>query len=132
MPRNYKTRNQFRFSKNRKAGYHPHYIFGEEGGKYLSFGMTTHPKPKFKTSLLKESPNPNNKKDQFIQHKVFKMKKGTVCREAVKGVELFARGFALDKAFEKEVQKGQIKREQTNCSVTAQQPSRRNKFALCN
>ena len=106
MPRNYKTRNQFRFSKNRKAGYHPHYIFGEEGGKYLSFGMTTHPKPKFKTSLLKESPNPNNKKDQFIQHKVFKMKKEQYAEKRLKGWSFSQEDLPLIRHLKKKYKKG--------------------------
>ena len=83
-PKKFKNRNQFRYSKSKKAGYHPHYIFGETKYDYISLGMTTHPKSKMRVSKIK-SPNPKYKGDQYIQHKVFKMKKTSYKSKREKG-----------------------------------------------
>ena len=106
MLKKYKTRNQFRYSKNKKAGYHPHYIFGEKDGKYLSFGMTTHPGAKFKVSELTKSPNPQNRKKQYIQHKVFKMKKGAYDKKRLKGWGFDIRDLPLIRHMKKKYKKG--------------------------
>ena len=83
-PRKYKVRNQFRYAKSKQSGYHPHYIFGETKDKYISLGMTTHPKKNIKVSKI-NSPNPNYNGDQYIQHKVFKMKKTAYKEKREKG-----------------------------------------------
>lgn len=85
MPRNYKTRNQFRYSKNAEAGYHPHYIFGESKDKYISLGMTTHPKKKHKVYLLTETPNPKKEKKQYLHKKVFEMPKENYAKKRLQG-----------------------------------------------
>ena len=84
ISKKYKTRNQFRYSKSKQAGYHPHYIFGESNDKYISLGMTTHPKSNIKVSKIR-SPNPKYTGDQYIQHKVFKMKKSAYTNKRTKG-----------------------------------------------
>ncbi len=80
----YKNRNQFRFSKSKKAGYHPHYIFGEDDKNYISIGLTTHPKNNMNVSEIK-SPNPNYSGPQYIQRKPFKMKKSAYKDKREKG-----------------------------------------------
>lgn len=82
--RKYKVRNQFRYSKSKESGYHPHYIFGETQDRYISLGMTTHPKKNMKVSKIK-SPNPSYSGDQYIQHKIFKMKKTAYKKKREKG-----------------------------------------------
>ena len=72
--RKFVPRNQFRYSKSKSAGYHPHYIFGETENEYFSLGLTTHPKKNMKVSKI-HSANPDYNGDQYIQHKLFKMKK---------------------------------------------------------
>ena len=73
----YKNRNQFRYSKSKKTGYHPHYVFGEDNNNYISIGLTTHPSKKMVVSEIK-SPNPNYNGKQYIQLKPFKMKKALI------------------------------------------------------
>ena len=84
MGKKYKVRNQFRYSKSKVAGYHPHYIFGEVGADYISFGLTTHPKNNMAVHEI-ESPNPNYKGKQYIQKKPFKMKKTAFKKKREKG-----------------------------------------------
>ena len=80
----YVVRNQFRYSKSQEAGYHPHYIFGETSNRYISLGLTTHPSKKMTVSKI-NSPNPNYNGDQYIQHKVFEMKKTAFKNKREKG-----------------------------------------------
>lgn len=80
----YKNRNQFRYSKSKKSGYHPHYIFGEYQDKYISIGLTTHPSKRMKVSEIK-SPNPDYNGRQYIQLKPFKMKKIAYKKKREKG-----------------------------------------------
>lgn len=46
--------------------------------------MTTHPKKDMKISKIK-SPNPNYNGDQYIQHKVFKIRKSAYNKHRKKG-----------------------------------------------
>ena len=80
----FKSRNQFRYSKSKKAGYHPHYIFGEDNKNYYSLGLTTHPKNRNKVFKIK-SPNPKYNGPQYIQKKPFKMKKNAYKNKRLKG-----------------------------------------------
>ena len=65
------SRDEFRYCHSAQTGDHPHYVFGIVGKKYASFGLTTHPKPKYPTFSLHRSPNPNNYDPNFIQKKYF-------------------------------------------------------------
>ena len=80
----YKNRNQFRYSKSKITGYHPHYIFGEDKENYISLGLTTHPGKNMLVSEIK-SPNPNYTGKQYIQRKPFKMKKSAYKNKREKG-----------------------------------------------
>ncbi len=80
----YKTRNQFRYSKSKLTGYHPHYIFGEDDKNYISIGLTTHPSKNMSVSEIK-SPNPNYNGKQYIQRKPFKMRKSAYKNKREKG-----------------------------------------------
>ena len=95
MPKKYKTRNQFRFSKNKKAVYHPHYIFGEKDDKYISLGLTTHPKKNHKVFLLNGSPGPQSGKKQYIHKKAFVMPKNNYTKKRLKGWAFSAEDMAL-------------------------------------
>ena len=66
----YTPMNSFRYNFSPSAAGHPNYVFGEKNGKYKSFGLTTSPKKEFKHSKLSSNPEPNNKKDSYIQHRV--------------------------------------------------------------
>ena len=103
-PRKYKVRNQFRFSNSKQAGYHPHYIFGEVKDKYISLGMTTHPGRNVKVSKI-QSPNPNYSGDQYIQHKIFKMKKSAYKKKREKGWGFAKSDLPLIRHFKKKYKK---------------------------
>ena len=102
--RKYIPRNQFRYSRCKKAGYHPHYIFGERGDKYISLGMTTHPSAKMKVSKIK-SPNPNYNSDQYIQHYVFRIKKTAYKDKREKGWKFDDVDLSLIRHFKKNYKK---------------------------
>ena len=104
-PPKFKVRNQFRYSKSKDAGYHPHYIFGETNDRYISLGMTTHPTKKMKVSKIK-SPNPKYSGDQYIQHKVFKMKKTAYKDKREKGWSFDISDLPLIRHFKKKYKKG--------------------------
>ena len=73
--RKYEPRNEFRYNNSRDAGSHPHYIFGEKDGKYLSLGITSHPKKEYPYYSLTKNPNPKDSRKSYIQKKPFKTKK---------------------------------------------------------
>ena len=73
--RKYTPRHEFRFNRSKRAANHPHYVFGEKDDKYISLGLTTHPKEEFKHSSLNVNPNPKDTRKSYIQHKVFQTKK---------------------------------------------------------
>lgn len=98
-------RNQFRYSKSREAGYHPHYIFGETRNQYISFGLTTHPQKRMKVSEIK-SPNPNYNGKQYIQHKPFKMNKNAYARKRENGWAFHAEDLPLVRHMKKKYKKG--------------------------
>ena len=104
-PRKYKVRNQFRYSKSKEGGYHPHYIFGEINNRYISLGMTTHPKKNMKVTKIK-SPNPQYKGDQYIRHKVFTMKKTAYKNKREKGWKFSALDMPLIRHYKKKYKKG--------------------------
>ena len=101
----YIVRNQFRYSKSREAGYHPHYIFGEKGDRYISLGMTTHPPRGSKVSKIK-SPNPDYHGDQFVQHKIFTMKKTSFANKRKNGWSFHADDLPLIRHFKKKYKRG--------------------------
>ena len=103
--RNFKVRNQFRYSKSKVAGYHPHYIFGEIDDKYISLGMTTHPKKSMKVVEIK-SPNPNYHGKQYLQKKVFKMKKTSFKSKREKGWSFADEDKSLVRHYKKKFKKG--------------------------
>ena len=107
MPRDYKVRNQFRFSKNAEAGYHPHYIFGEKGDKYISLGMTTHPKKSHKVVLLVQTPNPKpgKSKKQYLHKKVFVMPKEGYAKKRLQGWSFSKEDLPLIRRFKKRYRK---------------------------
>ena len=73
--RKYIPRNEFRYNNSPEANGHPHYVFGEKGNRYLSLGITSHPKKEYPYYPLKQSPNPNNPSSNYIQKRVFNTKK---------------------------------------------------------
>ena len=101
----YTVCNQFRYSGSREAGYHPHYIFGEKGNRYISLGMTTHPPKGSKVSEIK-SPNPNYTGKQYIQHKVFKMKKTAYGKKRKQGWSFDKSDLPLIRNFKKKYKRG--------------------------
>ena len=101
----YKNRNQFRYSKSKKAGYHPHYIFGEDNNNYISIGLTTHPSKKMKVSEIK-SPNPNYNGRQYIQLIPFKMKKNAFKNKREKGWSFDKNDLPLIRHIKKRYKKG--------------------------
>ena len=105
MPKNYKVRNQFRFSKNAEAGYHPHYIFGERGDKYISLGMTSHPKKNHKVVLLAYTPNPAKNKKQYLHKKVFEMPKKGYEKKRLQGWSFSKEDLPLIRRFKKRYRK---------------------------
>ncbi len=68
--RKYKPRNEFRYNFSPSSAGHPDYIFGYKDGKYKSFGLTHNPKKEHKSSRLNVNPDPSDKRDSYIQHKV--------------------------------------------------------------
>lgn len=105
IAKKYSVRNQFRYSKSKQAGYHPHYVFGETNDRYISLGMTTHPSKKMKVSKIK-SPNPNYNGDQYIQHKVFEMKKSAYKSKREKGWKFDKDDLPLIRHFKKKYKRG--------------------------
>lgn len=73
--RKYTPRHEIRVNTSKDAANHPQYVFGEKGNRYVAFGLTTHPKKKFKHSKLNVNPNPVDKRDSYIQYKVFHTQK---------------------------------------------------------
>ena len=73
--RKYTTRNEFRYNNSSEAGGHPQYVFGEKNGRYLSLGITSHPKKEYPYYPLSKSPNPKETRPNYIQKKPFKTKK---------------------------------------------------------
>jgi hypothetical protein len=59
---------------------HPQYIFGEKNGKYLSLGITSHPKQEYPYYTLQKSPNPVETRPNYIQKKPFKTKKSILVK----------------------------------------------------
>ena len=108
MPRKpYKNRNQFRYSKSEQAGYHPHYIFGEDENNYISIGLTTHPSKKMKKNVAEiKSPNPNYNGRQYIQLKPFKMKKSAYKKKREKGWSFDKNDLPLIRHIKKRYKKG--------------------------
>lgn len=100
----YKNRNQFRFSKSKLSGYHPHYIFGEDGNNYISLGLTTHPSKNMVVSEI-ESPNPNYFGKQYIQRKPFKMKKTAYKNKREKGWSFAEKDLPLIRRIKKQYKK---------------------------
>ena len=100
----YKVRNQFRFGKSKESGYHPHYVFGETSDRYISLGMTTHPRKNMKVSKI-QSPNPLYNGDQYIQHKIFKMKKTAYKDKREKGWSFDASDLPLIRHIKKKYKK---------------------------
>ena len=49
---------------------HPNFVFGRVGDKYKSFGLTHKPKKNHPYVPLTKNPNPNDKRDAFLQKKV--------------------------------------------------------------
>ena len=105
-PRKYKVRNQFRYAHTKQTGDHPHYIFGETNDKYISLVLTTHPKENMKYSKLTRSPNPNNKGDQYIQHKVFRIKKKHYGKKRLNGWSFDVLDLPLIRHLKKKYKKG--------------------------
>ena len=101
----YVVRNQFRYSRSKEAGYHPHYIFGEKGNRYISLGMTTHPPKGSKVSQI-QSPNPKYNGEQYIQHKVFKMKKTAYADKRKQGWSFDKNDLPLIRHFKKNYKRG--------------------------
>jgi len=71
----YIPRNEFRYNNSIEAGGHPHYVFGEKNGRYLSLGITSHPKKEYPYYTLDKSPNPRETRKNYIQRKPFNTKK---------------------------------------------------------
>lgn len=104
-PAKFKARNQFRYAKSKQSGYHPHYVFGETPDRYISLGMTTHPKKGMKVSKIK-SPNPQYNGDQYIQRKVFKMKKTAYKSKRENGWSFDESDLPLIRHYKKKYKKG--------------------------
>lgn len=103
--RKYEVRNQFRYSKSKQTGYHPHYIFGEANGRYISLGMTTHPKKNMKVTQI-TSPNPEYNGKQYIQNRVFYMKKHAYKNKREKGWKFSDVDMPLIRHYKKKYKKG--------------------------
>lgn len=73
--RKYTPRDEIRYNNSKKAAGHPHYVFGEKDSFYYSLGFTTHPKKGFPTYELQDIPNPNCRRKNYVQRKVFKQNK---------------------------------------------------------
>lgn len=60
------------FAKNhsKQSMGHPNFVFGRVGDKYKSFGLTHKPKENHPYVPLTKNPNPNDKRDAFLQKKV--------------------------------------------------------------
>ena len=60
------------FAKNnsKRSMGHPNYVFGREGDKYKSFGLTHNPKENHPYVPLTENPNSKDPRHSFLQKKV--------------------------------------------------------------
>lgn len=73
--RKFRALDEFRYCFSYKAGKHPHYVFGEYGDEYASFGLTSTPKKEYKSSKLTKNPQSGKADPSHIQHKYHLTKK---------------------------------------------------------
>ena len=107
ISKKYKPRNQFRYNNSKEAAGHPHYIFGEREDKYVSLGLTTHPKKGMKVYKLEKSLKPKTKKkQQYLQRKVFVSPKDEYGKKRLKGWKFHAADLPLIRHIKKSFKKG--------------------------
>ena len=83
--RKFSALDEFRYCDSFETGEHPHYVFGEYGDDYASFGLTSTPKAEFSFSKLTKNPQPGKTKPSYIQHRYYLKNKKFYSKNTKKG-----------------------------------------------